>query len=178
MVVSGSPPTGPGVEFHCKMSVAAGYSPGKWGFVQIITDGSIISRTTSCTKQDFSGTDILDTSFPYNGTFKADNKNHTMFDSPASILKHPRTGVNRDESFRTIVMFKSDRANSNWVPIRHERFKWRIQYCLTRSGTSWTVESSTYTPPSTLPGCSFPIWDKNISQVPASSITCPNPFCD
>ena len=73
--------------------------------------------------------------------------------------------VEVNDSAKTWVMFKSNTANSIWVPLNSASWSWSAVGQKNENGV-WEVLNSTAPTPTLIPNTEFPTWTRNVRDVP------------
>lgn len=147
----GSPAT-PGISFSRTITVPTGFS-GTTQWVQTVVPSRRRQLNNGNWQRLVGGG--LDTSYPYSASASTS-------DSPGAPLtaSYLKKEVNT-ESFVMYLMFKPTDAGSIWIPLKRTTWSWSGK--ASRSGTSWTLDSSGKGTPATSDTTTFPTWTTNIT---------------
>ena len=145
-------PTTPGISFSRTITVPSGFS-GSTQWVQL-TDPLRRRKLNDGTWQRWAGAG-LDTNYPYN-TGASTN------DSPGTPLTSSYLNKTVSDSFEMYLMFKPSGTDTIWVPLK--RTDWSWSGAASRSGSNWSLDSSSNPTPSTTDTTSHPVWTRNAAN--------------
>jgi len=138
-----SPPPGYlyGVRFkYTKVTMPEGFDPGQWQYVQTLNAYNLRqfnSEPGNWYGWYTGGNWVLDTQYPYLGSWSTGNDEHEAVDAPATpdmsnslgdppVVLYKRYIMDEySQGFRMYIMFKPSGAGSIWVPLKRVAWGWK-----------------------------------------------------
>ncbi len=159
LMLSYGNPTTRGIEFTRTWSEPAGYTEGCVKWVQVINSTLIRRQANGGNWGSIQGAGLLDTQYPYEAGDSTE-------DSPyCGALTNSHSKYERSDSFSMYLMY----APSGGIDVPLIKVDWSWSGNATRTGSQWTLDSSSNIPSNSTPTVSgsdctsFPLWSGNTS---------------